>query len=394
MLSRVPLPPIWLIVFIVGLPQLSETVYTPALPELAKCFGVSHSSAEYTLTIYLFSFAIGTLFWGWISDLFGRKVCVLYGIIVFIIGSLECYFAQSFTFLMLGRFIQGFGGSIGSVLGQAISRDAFHGSDLSKAYAVVAASLAIFPAIGPVLGGIIVEIVYWNATFIFLSLSALVLFILTVFFLPETHRVENRQKVDFQKLFLSLLRNSKVMSFALIVGVCNGILFSYFAEGPFFLEKLGLTPRQYGMTFLLLANASCLGGICSKKAQQKYRSSHVMYCGIICICIANLILSLYALVYSYFPIQNVFIIITILMQMLNMFGIALTVSNALSMALVDFKWCVGTASSIFGFIYYCLISFFTLLMGVVHNGTLMVMPFYFLTISVMMLVVYRKGIMR
>ena len=51
------IPPVWLIVIIVGIPQLSETVYTPSLPDLAEFFKVSHAAAEYTLTIYLFSFA-------------------------------------------------------------------------------------------------------------------------------------------------------------------------------------------------------------------------------------------------------------------------------------------------------------------------------------------------
>ena len=77
------LPGLWLIVLLVGLPQLSETVYTPSLPEIAYAMKASESMVEYTLTIYLFGFAIGTLFFGKISDRFGRKPCLLAGVINF-----------------------------------------------------------------------------------------------------------------------------------------------------------------------------------------------------------------------------------------------------------------------------------------------------------------------
>ena len=77
-------PAIWLIVLIAGIGQLSETVYSPALPAIAASLGVKASWVEYTLTIYLLSFGIGTLFWGRLSDHFGRKPCVLAGIAIYI----------------------------------------------------------------------------------------------------------------------------------------------------------------------------------------------------------------------------------------------------------------------------------------------------------------------
>ena len=63
-MSPLLVPALWLIVLIVGLPQLSETVYTPSLPDIAHALRTSEAMVEYTLTIYLFGFALGTLFWG------------------------------------------------------------------------------------------------------------------------------------------------------------------------------------------------------------------------------------------------------------------------------------------------------------------------------------------
>ena len=81
------------------------------------------------------------------------------------------------------------------------------------------------------------------------------------------------------------------------------------------------------------------------------------------------------------------ILFTIGSQMMITLGLGMTTGNALALALVDYKWCIGTASSLFGFFYYAVISLFTLGMGILHNGTLMPMPLYFLGISLFMLVI-------
>ncbi len=112
------LPALWLIILIVGLPLLSETVYTPSLPDIAHALSVSDSLAEYTLTIYLFGFALGTLIWGKLSDKWGRKPCLVAGLNIYLIGCLGCYLSDTIFWLMVSRFIQAFGGSVGSVLGK------------------------------------------------------------------------------------------------------------------------------------------------------------------------------------------------------------------------------------------------------------------------------------
>ena len=391
------LPALWLIVLIVGLPQLSETVYTPSLPDIAHALHAEESMVEYTLTIYLFGFAIGTLFWGKLSDHFGRKPCVLAGLFIFILGCIGCYFSSTIEMLMISRFIQAFGGSIGSVLGQAICRDSFHGPSLGKAYASIGSGLAIFPAIGPVIGGVIAQHFGWASIFLSLVLFAIILTLLVAKLLPETHQVANRQSVSILEISSSLLKNKKVIGFGLIVSACNGISFSYFAEGSFYLIKiLGLTPSEYGLSFIAIAAATMMGGILSKKLHNHHTAKTIMGYGLVIILASASIFSLFTIIHTnILPLStNLMIGITILSQMSIMFGICMATSNALALALADYKWCIGTASSLFGFFYYCLISLFTLGMGALHNDTLLPMPLYFLGISLFMLIVQKFMISR
>jgi Bcr/CflA subfamily drug resistance transporter len=390
------LPSIWIIVFIVGLPQLSETVYTPSLPDIARSLHTSDSMVEFTLTLYLFGFAIGTLFWGKLSDHVGRKPCVLAGILIFILGSVGCYFSSTITALLLSRVIQAFGGSIGSVLGQAISRDAFHGPALGRVYSSVGSSLALFPAIGPIIGGYIAEQFGWSGIFIFLILFAIVLLFFVYFKLPETHHAEQRDPVALSKVFKSLIKDPKVLGFAWIVGSCNGISFSYFAEGSFYLiELLGLSPSHYGLSFLAIAASTLSGGILSKKLHQYYSSEIIMGIGIKITTISTLLFLITTLVHSsFFQIPNSgMIVVTIISQMATMFGICMITSNALALSLTEYKWCIGAASSLFGFFYYGLISLFTFGMGLMHNGTLIPMPMYFFGIMMLMGLVKRRLLM-
>lgn len=396
-MTSVSLPAIWLIVLIVGLPQLSETVYTPSLPDIARDLQTSASLVEQTLTLYLAGFAAGTLFWGKLSDSYGRVPCVLAGLAVFILGCVACYFSDSIELLMLSRFVQAFGGSTGSVLGQAICRDAFHGPALGKVYSSTGSALAIFPAAGPIAGGLIAEYAGWSGIFLFLMLFALILSVCVALYLPETHHKNNSNPVSILKIAAHLFRDRKVAGLGFIVAAANGIAFSYFAEGSFYLiTLLGLSPRDYGISFVAIAGAAMAGGMLSRKLHDSRTSATIMHYGLVMIVISTTLGSFFVIMHSFMlPLSNsVIIALTLLCQMGTMSGISMATSNALAMALVDYQWCQGSASSLFGFFYYLLIALFTSGMGMLHDGTLLPMPLYFLFMGVFMLIVQKIMIAR
>lgn len=393
--SRI-LPSLWLLVFIVGLPQFSETVYTPALPDIARELNISDSLAEYTLTIYLIGFAVGTFLWGRTSDRWGRRPCVLIGLLIYIIGCMGCFLADSIFFLMVSRFIQAFGGSTGSVLGQAICRDVFHGSERGKVYSIVGTALSFSPAIGPVIGGIIDQVFGWSLIFLFLMGLGFFVISATYFNLPETYFPSHSSRVSIFHIAVRMVKDVRVLTFGLIVAGCNGIAFSYYAEGPFYLiELLGMSPSVYGFTFIILAFFGMTGGYISKRLHEKSSSLTILQKGLWTIVIGSFIFLGGISIFSTLSTSSEGIVFFTLGSMGIIFmGIGITIPNALSLALEAYTQSIGTASSLFGCYYYIIISLITFGMGTLHNDTIFPMPVYFFCIGLVMTISFSRVILK
>jgi MFS transporter, DHA1 family, multidrug resistance protein len=394
-MNRLLTPELWLLVLIIGLPQLSETVYTPALPDIGSYLQVSDNLVEYTLSIYLFGFAIGTLFWGNFSDKVGRKPCLLLGLLGYVIGCIGCYFSTSLTTLMISRFVQAFGGSTGSVIGQAICRDVFQGKAMGKAFSVIGGALAFSPALGPVIGGMIDQAFGWSAIFLILMALGMSVLICTLARLEETHLQLGGATQYFLPVFQQLSRDYKAIGYAILIAACNGIVFSYYAEGSFYLmDLLQLSPVLYGLSFLGLACAGFSGAWLSKRLHDYWSGSQIIKCGIYLVLLGSGWFLALTLVFDQHPVsREISILLTLTSMMVIQIGNSLIIPNCLSVALISYRSAIGTASSIFGFGYYTLISLFTVGMGALHNDTLLAMPAYFFGIGIVMWAVFHYGIL-
>ncbi len=255
-----------LMVLLLGFPQISETIYTPSLPDLAKVFRVGADWAEFTLSIYFMGFAAGVFLWGLIADQFGRRSAMLWGLIIYGLGSWGCYQSQHIYALLAWRVVQALGASAGSVVTQTMIRDLHSGVRRNQIFSIVGGVLALSPAIGPFIGGWIDELLGWRGNFAFLVAMGGTLFIYSFLKLPETHSGEENQSVSFCQVAFQLIHDKKVWGYALLVAGCNGIIFSYYAEAPFlFINLLHYTPSQYGTFGIMLTLASLLASVISHR---------------------------------------------------------------------------------------------------------------------------------
>ncbi len=393
-MSLLEKPSLAIITAIVGLPMLSEDIYSPSLPSIAHALKTSETWMEYTLSIYLLAFSLGTLFWGKLSDKYGRKICLLLGLLIYIVGCIGCFMSNSIEFLLLSRFIQAFGGSTGSVLGQAICRDAFTKQEQGAAYATIGASLALAPAIAPFIGGLITQALGWRSVFGLLIALGVVVFATVAAALPETHFNRNAAP-SLWTVFTTMASDTSVIGFGLIVGLCNGIIFSYYGEGSFYLiELLKLSPSVFGTTFILIALATLLGGLVSRNLHKRgWSSLEVLQVGVYEVVFFTSIFLLGTLTIKHLALASTFnVALTLGCVMGVALGIRTLIPSALALSTQKYTAFAGVSTAIFGCFYYGIISSCTFLVAHFRNNNLVTMPLFFWVISLLLLIVYSKMI--
>ncbi|RJX37543.1 Bcr/CflA family efflux MFS transporter [Paenibacillus pinisoli] len=373
-------PSLLLMIVLVAFPQISETIYTPSLPDISAAFGVANTLVQMTLSIYFIGFALGVFCWGWISDLIGRRPAMLAGLICYGIGSLMCLLSPTMEWLLVSRLVQAFGAATGSIITQTILRESLSGNERNTVFAQISAVIAFTPAAGPLIGGWVDQIWGFEAIFFVLVALSAGLFAYAYTSLPETHPPEARVRAAVWPVCKRMLAKPRVISFALLIGGINGILFSYYAEAPFiFIGYFGLSPGLYGFLGIMVALASAAGAMWSKGLLARYRPETIIHLGLGVMTVGALLLVIANAVVT---VDDLLFWSMILSLFIMLLGAGMALPNCLSLALVDFRDVAGTAGAVFSSGYYVLVSLITMGMGLLHNGALMTMPIYFMALSI------------
>ncbi|OMC65903.1 Bcr/CflA family drug resistance efflux transporter [Paenibacillus odorifer] len=373
-------PSLLLMIVLVAFPQISETIYTPSLPDIAVALGATNSSVQLTLSIYFIGFALGVFSWGWLSDFIGRRSSMLAGLLVYGMGSLMCFYSESIHLLLVSRFIQAFGAATGSIITQTILRESVSGNKRHVMFAQISAVIAFTPAVGPLIGGWVDQAFGFRAVFFTLVMMSVLLFMYAFWKLPETTDVSIRKKVAILPIVKKMLALPRVLVFGLLIGGINGILFSYYAEAPFiFIEHFQISPGVYGFLGIIVALASIVGAMISKRLLTLYAPEKIIHIGCLVMASGALLLTIAS---SLDSLPDMIVIVCILITLfVLLMGAGIALPNCLSLALVQFQDVVGTAGAIFSLGYYLLVSLATWGMSALHNGSLLTMPIYFLGIS-------------
>jgi len=227
----------------------SIDTYLPAFSGIAAALDATPVQMQQTLSGYLFGFAVMNLFHGALSDSFGRRPVVLWGMAVFTAASLGCALSGTIGQLVFWRTVQGMSAGAGIVVSRAIIRDMFAPSDAQRVMSQVTIFFGVAPAIAPMVGGFLFVHADWHSIFWFLVLVGMALFVANWRLLPETLHKDMFQPFNVPHLmrgYWQMCSSRKFMLLALASGIPFNGMFMYVLAAPVFLgEHLQLAPTQF-----------------------------------------------------------------------------------------------------------------------------------------------------
>lgn len=251
----------------------SIDTYLPAFAGIAQSLDASAVQMQQTLSAYLFGFAFMSLFHGAISDSFGRRPVVLWGLVVFILASAGCALSHSIGQLIFFRAVQGLSTGAGIVVSRAVIRDMYPPSQAQKVMSQVTIFFGVAPAIAPMVGGWLLVHTSWHAIFWFLSAVGVALWVANYRLLPETLHLSQRQHFHAKHLlagYWKLGSDPRFFLLALASGVPFNGMFLYVLSAPVFLgEHLGLAPQQFFWFFMLTISGIMGGALVSGRVAGK-----------------------------------------------------------------------------------------------------------------------------
>lgn len=377
-------PSFFILALLVTFPQLSETIYTPSLPEFVAYFSTTANMMQQSLSIYFFGFAIGVFLFGRACDVLGRRPSLLIGLLVYTFGTIACMMSPNILCFLAARCIQALGAASGSVVTQTMLRDLYSGTERAKIFSKIGSVIAFAPAMGPAIGSVLSYQFSPIANFCFLALFGLALLIVVQGKLQETRPSTTASQASIVVVGLQMIRDPHIWLCVFFVGCHNGILFSLHAEAPFILiDMLSMEPKYYGIVGLVLGSSVFLGSSLNAKLLSRFSSEllNSFACMMMTLATGLLVMTVpFAHLLSPLIMQCIFLATLALM----IASIGVSLPNILSMSLKNYHAVLGTAGALFGLLYYLLICVLLSIMGMIHNGTIWPMPVYFFVLSFLM----------
>lgn len=326
--------------------QIATDLYLPSLVSIHKYFDTSTNMAQFTITIYIISMAITQPLYGIASDGYGRKPMLYIGVVLALIGSIICIFANSIYILIFGRFIQGLGAGAGATVGRAIIRDLYTSHDLIKASSKISIANIAFMITAPALGGYIEFYLQWQIAFIILFLISIINLLSLIYIITETsvHHNKNNLKINIiYKNIIFLLQNKNFVYNSLIALLLYGGIFAWITAGPILLIKIyNIDSITLGWIYCLIGFMYIIGNLINKNIIQKTGSKNMIYYGL---CLISISVISLILIYNIDFKNYYYIIIAILFYMT---GCSIIYPSIAAGALNNVKSISGMASSIFG----------------------------------------------
>ena len=241
---------------------LSTDLYLPALPSMSEVFGVPTALTNLTLVAFFFFYAVGTLFWGPMSDKYGRRKILIIGAALYAAASMVCALAPDVYVLIAARVVQGIGaGSITSV-SMALIKDCYNGKTRESILAIVQTVSGLAPMLAPVVGAFLLRFTDWRGSFWLLTIAGAACLVLAILYqetLPEDEKYEGTVFGAIGRLF-AVGKNLSFIVPCLLFSLYNLAFMGYISMSSYiYVEYFSLSEQTYSYFFAANAALSMVG---------------------------------------------------------------------------------------------------------------------------------------
>lgn len=388
-LTRLSKPLIILLAAVSALGPSSMQILLPALPIIRSTYTVSSEVAQLTLSLSMLAIAIGTLFFGPMSDKYGRKPIMLLGLSITIVGSIACWLANSIEWLIVGRFIQAFGGAVGLVLARAIVRDVYGAEEAARVIATLVMVMVVIPMLSPALGGELITRFGFHSVFIVTAVMCVFILLFLSYQLPETLE----EPVPFEGVramiltYFSLFKSRVFCGYAFCVTFVSVVFFSFIAAAPEIMVSVLKRPAtEYGYYFIIIPAGFMTGNYVARHFNKSLGLDRLIALGA-GIGVTGICLALLMQVLGFTQPLALFLPIAV-----ATFGNGITLPNAQAAAINEFPKLAGSASGLTGFLQMGFSAVAAQFVAVIYNGTVYPLLLLMLGASVASLLCFRWGL--
>lgn len=248
---------------LLGIQPVTTDLYLPALPALTEGFGAPMAQAQLTLSALLLAFGVSQLFWGPLSDRFGRRPILLWGLTAYVVAAIGSALAPSMALLVVWRIVQGAAMGAAVMCARAIVRDLYTPVDAARAMSRGLTGLGVIACLSAPLGGLLSDVFNWRVALLALAVFGALSLALIALRFEETLALKNPRALEPRTLVRTwwvIVRNPTFVAFSLLSTASYGGLFTFLASSPFvFIQVLGLSKTQYGLVMFSMSFVYVLG---------------------------------------------------------------------------------------------------------------------------------------
>ncbi len=356
---------------LVALGPLSTDMYLPALPGMTRDFLTSPANVQLTLSLFLAGFAVAQIIYGPLSDRFGRKPVLLFGLLLFVVASIGCALSSNIYSLILFRVLQALGGAAGPVLGRAIVRDIHGPKNAARVLSHIASAMALAPALAPIAGGFMSLYWGWNSVFWFLALFGLLGAALLHFKIAESAPEQHRHPKTIATIigdYRTLLHDQQYLGYMLTCSLSYAGLFCFLSGSSFVIIEYFSIPQQwFGMLFALVVLGYISGTLLGGRLSHRRSCRQLVGLGAIICMLAGLTMLGFAMSRP----EHVAAIIG--PMMFFMCGVGLVMPQSMAGALANYPHMAGSASGLLGFVQMSSAGIAGIFVGHGYDGTPLIM---------------------